>query len=79
MGGTVPFLDLRGLNCPMPVLKTQRRLRDMRAGERIMVETTDPLAVIDMAHFCAQRGHELLATETVDGGHRFTIEKGPEA
>lgn len=73
------MLDLRGLNCPMPVLKTQRRLKDMAPGERISVETTDPLAVIDIAHFCAQRGHVLVETLTVEGGHRFVIEKGAQA
>lgn len=79
MEGAVPLLDLRGLNCPMPVLKTQRRLKDMAPGELVLVDTTDPLAVIDLAHFCAQRGHRLVETTAVEGGHRFLIEKGTEA
>ena len=39
-----PIYDLRGLNCPLPVLKARRRLADMETGERVWVETTDPLA-----------------------------------
>ncbi len=78
MDDQVPVLDLRGLNCPLPVLKTQRRLRDMIIGERVWVETTDPLAVIDIAHYCAERGHDLIQTESMTGGHRFLIAKGPD-
>lgn len=69
--------DLRGLNCPLPVLKTQKRMRDMAAGERLWVETTDPLAVIDVPNFCRERGHSLVETLSLDdGGHRFLIERG---
>ncbi|MCO4317700.1 sulfurtransferase TusA family protein [Phyllobacterium sp. 21LDTY02-6] len=68
--------DLRGLNCPLPVLKTRRKLQDFAPGARIWVETTDPLAVIDMPNFCMTEGHRLIETVNVDGGHRFHIERG---
>jgi len=68
--------DLKGLNCPLPVLKARKRLSGMKAGERLWVETTDPLAVIDIPAFCNEQGHHLLETETVPGGHRFLIERG---
>jgi tRNA 2-thiouridine synthesizing protein A len=68
--------DLRGLNCPMPVLKTRKRLSEMRPGQQLTIETTDSLAVIDIPHFCQENGHPLVASETVTGGHRFTIERG---
>jgi tRNA 2-thiouridine synthesizing protein A len=68
--------DLRGLNCPMPVLKTRRRLSEMRAGDVLTIETTDSLAVIDIPHFCQESGHHLIASQSVAGGHRFTIERG---
>ncbi len=68
--------DLRGLKCPLPVLKTRRRMQDLEAGDRIWVETSDPLAVIDIPHFCDEAGHQLVETATVAGGHRFLIEKG---
>ena len=68
--------DLKGLNCPLPVLKTRRRLADMPAGARLWLETTDPLAVIDIPAFCRQDGHILAESQTVEGGHRFLVEKG---
>ena len=72
----VPIYDLRGLNCPLPVLKTARRLSGMAAGARLWVETTDPLAAIDIPAFCAERGHRLIETRSVAGGRRFLIERG---
>lgn len=68
-------LDLRGLNCPLPVLKTRRRLSAMAAGEELVVLTTDPLAAIDIPAFCAEAGHLLLETAASDGGHRFRLRK----
>jgi tRNA 2-thiouridine synthesizing protein A len=68
--------DLRGLNCPMPVLKTRKRLSGMKPGEQLTIETTDSLAVIDIPHFCQENGHQLLASENIPGGHRFTIRRG---
>ncbi|MDF1608080.1 sulfurtransferase TusA family protein [Hoeflea sp. YIM 152468] len=69
-------LDLRGLKCPLPVLKTRKHMRDLASGSRIVIATTDPLAVIDIPHFCRENGHRLLSSATVDGGHSFVIEKG---
>ncbi|MEM5502607.1 sulfurtransferase TusA family protein [Ahrensia kielensis] len=68
--------DLRGLNCPLPVLKTQKRMRDMLAGEELWIETSDPLAVIDIPNFVRERGHALIKSEAVEGGgHRFLLKK----
>lgn len=69
-------LDLRGLKCPLPVLKTRKHLRDLNTGARIRIETTDPLAVIDIPHFCREDGHQLLDSASIEGGHAFVIEKG---
>lgn len=68
--------DLRGLNCPLPVLKTRKRLQSMRTGDRLTVETTDPLGALDIPAFCQEDGHRLVDSTSVDGGHRFVIEKG---
>lgn len=68
-------LDLRGLKCPLPVLRTRKHLRDLTTGSQIRIETTDPLAVIDIPHFCREDGHQLLSSQPVDGGHAFVIEK----
>jgi tRNA 2-thiouridine synthesizing protein A len=67
--------DLKGLKCPLPVLKTRKRLASMHSGDTLVVETTDPLAVIDIAHLCNEDGHTLIASEKTQSGHRFEIVK----
>ena len=76
-----PAYDLRGLKCPLPVLKTRRRLRDLPTGAQLAVLTSDPLAVIDIPHLCREEGHALLACETLPdaAGHRFVIVKAADA
>jgi tRNA 2-thiouridine synthesizing protein A len=68
--------DLKGLICPLPVLKTKKRLAAMPIGSLLWVETTDPLAVIDIPAFCRESRHRLVRTEAVAGSHRFLIERG---
>ncbi|QKC75451.1 response regulator SirA [Mesorhizobium erdmanii] len=68
--------DLKGLNCPLPVLKAKKRLAGMKPGSRLWLETTDPLAVIDIPAFCADTGHQLIETAAMSGGHRFLVERG---
>ncbi|MFA7416800.1 MAG: sulfurtransferase TusA family protein [Rhizobium sp.] len=77
MTGVAAIYDLTGLKCPLPVLKTRRRLATMDRGAELRIETTDPLAVIDIPHFCRENGHELLKSEKTESGHRFLIRKGP--
>ncbi|RVB57793.1 sulfurtransferase TusA family protein, partial [Mesorhizobium sp. M7A.F.Ca.CA.004.06.1.1] len=45
-------------------------------GSRLWLETTDPLAVIDIPAFCSESGHQLIETAAVSGGHRFLVECG---
>ncbi|MCT8998017.1 sulfurtransferase TusA family protein [Chelativorans intermedius] len=73
---SVAVYDLKGLNCPLPVLKARKRLAGMRPGARLWLETTDPLAAIDIPAFCAEAGHRLLERRTTPDGHRFLIERG---
>lgn len=73
---SIIILDLRGLNCPLPVLKTQKAMRSMVVGEKVWVETTDPLSAIDIPNFCTNDGHVLEETQEVDGFQRYLIEKG---
>jgi tRNA 2-thiouridine synthesizing protein A len=68
--------DLRGLDCPLPVLKARKRLAGMQPGARLWLKTTDPLAVIDIPAFCKDRGHRLVESVSVEDGHRFLIERG---
>jgi tRNA 2-thiouridine synthesizing protein A len=75
LGADPIHCDLRGLNCPLPVLRTRKTLAALEAGARILVETTDPLAVIDIPAFCQEDGHRLIDSRAVPGGHQFLIEK----
>ncbi|MBC7284282.1 sulfurtransferase TusA family protein [Hoeflea sp.] len=68
-------LDLRGLKCPLPVMRTRKHLRDLAIGARLRIETTDPLAAIDIPHFCLEDGHRLVSSQPIEGGHSFVIEK----
>lgn len=70
----VPLYDLRGLQCPLPALKTGKRMRSLSPGDRLWVETTDPLAVIDIPAYANENGHVLIESYAVEGGHRFLLE-----
>lgn len=73
-------IDVRGLKCPLPVLKTAKRMAPLAAGARVAVLATDPMAAVDVPHFCSEQGHRLVATSRQDGGVlRFDIEKGGAA
>lgn len=77
MGRPFPVYDLKGLNCPLPVLKAKKRLAGMKPGARLWLETTDPLAALDIPAFCQDSGHPLIETQMVDVGHRFLVERSP--
>ena len=59
-------LDARGLNCPLPILKTKKALADMTSGQVLRVVATDPGAVRDFQAFSKQTGNDLLA-HSVEG------------
>jgi len=71
------FLDARGLNCPLPVLKARKKLLGMRGGQILEVAATDPVAVIDMPHFCAEAGHDFLGKRQEGPVTYFRISRGP--
>ncbi|MEM0922653.1 MAG: sulfurtransferase TusA family protein [Pseudomonadota bacterium] len=71
------MLDTRGLLCPLPVLKIRKRLQNLAPGESLTVRADDPAARVDVPHFCAEQGHDLLTlTDEADGAMRFEIRKG---
>jgi tRNA 2-thiouridine synthesizing protein A len=53
-------LDARGLNCPLPILRTKKALSDMQSGQVLRVLATDPGAVKDFQAFARQTGNELV-------------------
>jgi tRNA 2-thiouridine synthesizing protein A len=68
-------LDVKGLNCPLPILKAKKALKDMAPGATLQVLATDPGAVKDFEAFCRATGNELLES-TVDGKiYRFVIKR----
>lgn len=56
---TEKTLNLRGLKCPLPALRTRKALRDMQPGDTVIVECTDPLASIDIPNLLTQTGDAL--------------------
>jgi tRNA 2-thiouridine synthesizing protein A len=68
-------LDARGLKCPLPVLKTEKRLAQLPPGAALVVLATDPMAKVDIPLYCRQHGHA-CTTSQVDGVLRFEIERG---
>ena len=69
-------LDVRGLDCPLPILRTKQRLRDLAAGECLRVRATDPHSVIDFTGFCDRSEHELLGHREEDGVFTFWLRNG---
>ena len=62
-------IDARGLKCPLPVLRLGKVLRDAAPGTVVTIWADDPVAVIDIPHFCAEAGHDLLEHSNT-GGHQ---------
>ena len=68
-------LDLSGLLCPLPVLKAGKALRAMAPGQILCVTATDPMAAIDMPHFCSEQGHRFLSQDEKGGVFIFRIQR----
>ncbi|MBX6373862.1 MAG: sulfurtransferase TusA family protein [Acetobacteraceae bacterium] len=73
------LLDVRGLTCPLPVLKANKALRGLAPGARLTVLATDPASVKDFQAFCRETGHALVAfSEDAGGVYRFTLRRRGE-
>ena len=69
------ILDVKGMSCPLPVLRANRALRGMAPGARLRVLATDRAAVADFQAFCRETGHDLLAQGEEAGVFSFTIRR----
>jgi tRNA 2-thiouridine synthesizing protein A len=69
------ILDVKGLTCPLPVLKANKALRGIAGGARLTVLATDPASVPDFNAFCRETGHALVAFSEAQGSYRFVIRK----
>jgi tRNA 2-thiouridine synthesizing protein A len=72
---TVHTLDARGLNCPLPILRTKKAINGLESGEILEITSTDPGSVKDMASFCSQTGNELVSSGQTEGDFVFRIRK----
>lgn len=68
-------LDLTGLKCPLPVLKTRKALKTLTAGDRLEVHCTDPLSVIDIPNLIRETGDRVDIVEHAEKRIVFMIEK----
>ncbi|MEE4217022.1 MAG: sulfurtransferase TusA family protein [Xanthomonadales bacterium] len=68
-------LDAKGLNCPLPILKAKKALKDMTTGQILQVLSTDPGSVADFQAFCRTTGNELVEHSEEGGVYTFLIGK----
>ncbi len=69
-------IDAAGLLCPLPVLRARKRLLAMQPGQVLRLIATDPAAVVDVPHFCAQAGHAFLGMADEGAAQAYLIRRG---
>ena len=67
-------LDARRLLCPMPVIKTQDRIKTLAPGDQLKVICTDPGVLVDIPSWCRIHGHEIVSSDTQDRIITITIQ-----
>nr|WP_282184336.1 sulfurtransferase TusA family protein [Azospirillum formosense] len=72
-------LDVKGLHCPLPILRTRALLDKLAEGEEVIVYATDPASIIDFKHFCNTTDNVLLAHETRGEVFVYHIRRGASA
>jgi tRNA 2-thiouridine synthesizing protein A len=73
---TVTQIDARGLICPLPVLRLRKALLALAPGQVVRMVASDPMAMIDVPHFCAEAGHELISATPSEGGTAYLVRCG---
>lgn len=68
-------LDVKGLNCPLPILRAKKAIKDIAVGDTLEVLATDPGSVKDFDAFCRQTGNELVDSKDEGGTYRFVIKR----
>ena len=69
-------IDAIGLLCPLPVLRARKALIALRPGDLLRLLADDPMAMVDVPHFCAQSGHSLLSVQDLPLGQAYLIRRG---
>ena len=78
-GSTDHLLDARGLFCPEPVMLLHKKIREINAGEVLVLIATDPSTTRDVPKFCHFLGHELLSSSEDEKTFRYSIRKAEQA
>ena len=73
--GDITTLDVRGMTCPLPVLKANKALRALAPGATLAVLATDPAAVKDFQAYAQETGHELVAWAEEGDAFRFVLRR----
>lgn len=68
-------LDARGLNCPLPILKTKKSIKEVPVGDTLKVLSTDPGSVKDMDAFCRATGNDLVESSQDGSTYTFLIRR----
>lgn len=68
-------LDVKGLSCPLPILRTKKALSEMASGQVLRVLATDPSAAKDFQAFAKQTGNQLLASAEADQVFEFLFKR----
>lgn len=68
-------LDLKGLPCPMPVVKVSKGIKEVAIGQVVQAITTDPGALADFPAWARTSGNDILQTEQENGEIRFFIQR----
>ena len=71
----VKTLDLKGLSCPLPIVKTAQGIKEIASGELVEALATDPGSVADFNAWCKSTGNELVEQSEEGGVYRFVIRK----
>lgn len=69
------LVDARGHRCPVPTLRLRRALEGLGAGAVVRLLADDPMAKIDVPHFAAEAGHELMEAAEEAGELSFRVRK----
>jgi tRNA 2-thiouridine synthesizing protein A len=71
----VQSLDLKGLSCPLPIVKTAKAMKELSSGDLLEVQATDPGSVPDFRAWCTSTRNELVEQTEEDGVYRFVLRK----
>ena len=68
-------LDAKGMNCPLPILRTKKALQTMQPGGLLEVLATDPGSVADFESFCRQTGNQLVSSSKEGDVYKFVLKR----